>query len=127
MSRLLVIDYGFCNLDSVYRAVQECGGDPFISDDPARAATAERMILPGVGSFAEAMKVIRRRGSLERERHLGDVIQAAIEAGLVVQSVSFPSGSFIDIGAPDRLLEIWRRSAEGAASAEASPDSESGA
>ena len=62
MSRVLVIDYGFCNLDSVYRAVQECGGDPFVSDDPAAAADAERMILPGVGNFSEAMKVIRRRG-----------------------------------------------------------------
>ncbi len=78
------------------------------------------------GWVVEASEHIRRDGNLDREHHLGDVIQAAVEAGLVVQSVSFPSGSFIDIGAPDRLLEIWRRSAEGAASVEASPDSESG-
>ena len=71
----------------------------------------------------EASEVIRCRGSLEKERHLGDVIQAAIEAGLVVQSVPFPSGSFIDIGAPERLSEIWRRAAEGIATARASPDS----
>ncbi|HOW96255.1 MAG TPA: imidazole glycerol phosphate synthase subunit HisH [Kiritimatiellia bacterium] len=62
MSRVLVIDYGFCNLDSVCRAVQECGGDPLLTDDPGQAGSAERMILPGVGNFAEAMKVIRRRG-----------------------------------------------------------------
>lgn len=62
MSRVLIIDYGFCNLDSVCRAVQECGGTPFISADPAQAAVAERMILPGVGNYAEAMKVLREKG-----------------------------------------------------------------
>jgi glucose-1-phosphate thymidylyltransferase len=61
---------------------------------------------------AEATERIRRDGSMETERHLGDVIQAAIEVGLVVQSISFPSGSFIDIGAPERLSEIWRRAGE---------------
>jgi NDP-sugar pyrophosphorylase family protein len=69
----------------------------------------------------EASEVIRR-GSLERERHLGDVIQAAIEADLVVQSVPFPSGSFIDIGAPERLAEIWRRAANRISTARASSD-----
>ncbi len=73
---------------------------------------------------AEASDHIRLHGSLEREPHLGDVIQAAIEAGLVVQSVPFPSGSFIDIGAPERLSEIWRRAAEGIQTAKASPGAE---
>jgi glucose-1-phosphate thymidylyltransferase len=72
----------------------------------------------------EASENIRRHGSLEREPHLGDVVQAAIEAGLVVQSVPFPSGSFIDIGAPERLSEIWRRSAEGISTAGEYPDVE---
>jgi glutamine amidotransferase len=62
MNRVMIIDCGFCNLGSVYRAVQECGGDAFVSDDPGKAGTAERMVLPGVGSFAEAMKVLRHRG-----------------------------------------------------------------
>lgn len=62
MSRTVIIDYGFCNLDSVLRAVQECGGEADVSEDPASAATAGRLILPGVGNYAEAMKEIRRRG-----------------------------------------------------------------
>jgi len=57
-----------------------------------------------VGSSLER---IRRHGSLDREPHLGDVLQAAIDADLVVQSVDFPSGSFLDIGAPERLSRIW--------------------
>jgi len=61
-----------------------------------------------------ALEHIRRHGSLGREPHLGDVLQAAIEAGLIVQSVDFPAGSFVDIGAPERLSAIWRRASEGA-------------
>jgi glucose-1-phosphate thymidylyltransferase len=73
---------------------------------------------------AEASEHIRLQGSLDREARLGDVRQAAIEAGLVLQSVPFPSGSFIDIGAPERLSEIWRRAAEGIQTAKVPPGAE---
>lgn len=62
MSKIVIVDYGFCNLDSVIRAVQECGGDAVISDDPRAAASAAKLILPGVGSFAEAMRAIKKQG-----------------------------------------------------------------
>lgn len=62
MNDVVIIDYGFCNLDSVYRAVQECGGNPVVSDNPNDARTAARMILPGVGSYAEAMKAMHALG-----------------------------------------------------------------
>jgi glucose-1-phosphate thymidylyltransferase len=74
---------------------------------------------------ARASEHIRRHGSLEEEPHLGDVVQAAIEADLLVQSYAFPSGTFIDIGAPDRLSEIWRRAADVVAAAGRAPDTES--
>jgi len=62
MSDVLIIDYGFCNLDSVFRAVQECGGKPKVSNDPAEASKASKLILPGVGSFYEGIKAIRSMG-----------------------------------------------------------------
>ena len=31
MNKVAVVDYGMSNLDSVVRAVEECGGDPFIA------------------------------------------------------------------------------------------------
>lgn len=42
------------------------------------------------------------------EVHIGDVIQAAITAGLAVDSVAFPGGSFRDIGTPDDLAATLR-------------------
>jgi imidazole glycerol-phosphate synthase subunit HisH len=59
---ILVVDYGLCNLDSVLRAIQECGGDAYVSDDPAQASVAERIVLPGVGSFHEGARALKARG-----------------------------------------------------------------
>ncbi len=52
---IAIIDYGMGNLGSVARALEELGADPFIAEQPHALATAQRMILPGVGSFREAM------------------------------------------------------------------------
>jgi glucose-1-phosphate thymidylyltransferase len=41
----------------------------------------------------------------DRELYVGDVIQAGLEEGLVADSVSFPAGTFYDIGTPDELAE----------------------
>lgn len=62
MSRVAIVDYGMCNLDSVARAVEECGGDPIITDRPDDLRDAERLILPGVGAFPDGMKNLRARG-----------------------------------------------------------------
>jgi glutamine amidotransferase len=50
-----VIDYGSGNLLSVTRALEHCGATVELSDDPARIAVAERLVLPGVGAFADGM------------------------------------------------------------------------
>jgi glutamine amidotransferase len=57
-----IVDYGLCNLDSVGRAVQECGGEPRVTAEPSELERADRIILPGVGAFAEAMSNLRRAG-----------------------------------------------------------------
>lgn len=60
--RVGVVDYGMCNLDSVRRALEEAGGRPFVTDDPADLDAADRIVLPGVGAFPDAMRNLRDRG-----------------------------------------------------------------
>jgi len=60
--RVAIIDYGMCNLDSVRRAFEEVGARPYITDDPADLDAADRIVLPGVGAFPDAMQHLRRRG-----------------------------------------------------------------
>jgi glutamine amidotransferase len=57
-----ITDYGMGNLDSVARAVSECGGRAAIIRDPAELSEAAAVILPGVGAFAKGMENIRARG-----------------------------------------------------------------
>jgi glutamine amidotransferase len=57
-----IADYGMGNLDSVARAVSECGGQPVIVHEPAELSAVAAVILPGVGAFTKGMEHIRARG-----------------------------------------------------------------
>ncbi len=70
MSNVVIVDYGMCNLDSIARAVEECGGQPNVTDKPNDLSKATHIILPGVGAFPDGMRNIRERGfeeALNRE------------------------------------------------------------
>ena len=62
MNIVAIVDYGMCNLDSVARAVEECGATALVTEDPKELEKANRIILPGVGAFPDAMRNIRERG-----------------------------------------------------------------
>lgn len=62
MVDVTVIDYGVGNLLSVSRALQHCGARVTISADPATIRHASRVVLPGVGSFADSMSALRADG-----------------------------------------------------------------
>jgi len=62
MSTVAIIDYGMGNLASVARAVDVCGGTPLITDRASEVTSASRIILPGVGAFADGMAELRKRG-----------------------------------------------------------------
>lgn len=59
MNIVAVVDYGMCNLDSVRRAVEECGGTVVVTSKASKLKTANRIILPGVGAFPEAIHNIK--------------------------------------------------------------------
>jgi len=55
MKTVGIIDYGMCNLDSIARAVEECGARPVVTSRAEDLKTVASFILPGVGAFADAM------------------------------------------------------------------------
>lgn len=59
---MAVLDYGVGNLRNVARALNTIGAEPFITSDPDMAWEADRLVLPGVGAFGDAMVEINRRG-----------------------------------------------------------------
>lgn len=53
----VVIDYGLCNIDSMARALEECGAKEVVpTRDPRIVDRADRIVLPGVGTFSAAMR-----------------------------------------------------------------------
>jgi len=72
MTRLAIIDYGSGNVRSVQRALEAAANhheirlDVVLTDDPDRIRHADRIVLPGVGHFADcAAGLIARRGVTE--------------------------------------------------------------
>jgi glutamine amidotransferase len=59
MIMIAMIDYDAGNLKSVYKALQYLGEDAVITRDPKVIAQADKVILPGVGSFGDAMRKLR--------------------------------------------------------------------
>ncbi len=65
MSRVAVIDYGLGNLLSVEQAIRHCGADVVCTSSPELIGTADFLVLPGVGAFADGMKGLELRGLLK--------------------------------------------------------------
>ncbi len=62
---LTIVDYGSGNLRSVQKAVEKCGTAATITSVPEFVAKAERVILPGVGAFGDAMRALHDRDLVE--------------------------------------------------------------
>lgn len=58
---ITIVDYQMGNLRSVQKGIERVGGQAKISSEPHEIASAEKLILPGVGAFGDAMAEIHRR------------------------------------------------------------------
>jgi len=64
----LIIDYGMGNLGSIQNIVKKAGYRAEISSDAAAIARADKIILPGVGAFDQAMSNLEELGLIELVR-----------------------------------------------------------
>lgn len=72
---IAVIDYRMGNLKSVERGLNAVGADARITADPALIASAEALVLPGVGAFADAAARMQESGQMS-------VIRERVSAGV---------------------------------------------
>ncbi|MCM2466617.1 imidazole glycerol phosphate synthase subunit HisH [Methanoculleus oceani] len=68
--KIVIIDYGLGNLRSVLRGLERAGAAATITADPEAIASADGIVLPGVGAFREGMEM------------LGDLKQAVLTAAV---------------------------------------------
>ncbi|HAJ00559.1 MAG TPA: imidazole glycerol phosphate synthase subunit HisH [Dehalococcoidia bacterium] len=63
--KLVVIDYESGNLRSVAKALESIGVSPIVTGDASQIASADAVVLPGVGSGPAAMDALRQRNLVE--------------------------------------------------------------
>ncbi len=59
---IAIIDYGVGNLFSLQSSLKFIGADAKVTKDIAEIQAAERIILPGVGAYADAAEKLRQSG-----------------------------------------------------------------
>lgn len=71
---IAIIDYDAGNIKSVEKALLLLGEEPVVTGDGDTILAADKVILPGVGAFGDAMETIRRYG-------LESVIHQVVDKG----------------------------------------------
>lgn len=69
---IAVIDYGAGNLHSVVNALDYLGAESVVTSDRDTILSADRVILPGVGAFGDAMRSMREKGLTEAVKEAAD-------------------------------------------------------
>jgi imidazole glycerol-phosphate synthase subunit HisH len=87
--RIAVLNYHMSNLRSVTKALERLGANVVIAHTGAEADGADALVLPGVGSFGQAMERIRAQG-------LDDVVRGAAADGRPVLGICLGLQLFFD-------------------------------
>lgn len=67
---IAILKYNAGNIKSVQNALQRLGYESIITDDPVELRNSEKVIFPGVGEAASAMRYLNERGLAETIRSL---------------------------------------------------------
>jgi len=73
MKKITVIDYGMGNIYGLLCAIEKIGFKAIVSSDSDQIKNSHTIILPGVGSFGAAMKIIRSKKIEEAIFHVNKI------------------------------------------------------
>ena len=89
-----IVDYGMANLRSVQKAFEQVGTSARIISKPEEVERAEKVVLPGVGAFADAVRWLR-------EKQLIEPIIAHINKGKPFLGICLGLQMLFDVGYED--------------------------
>ena len=91
---IAIIDYGMGNLRSVQKAFEQVGAAAEIISHPEQIDSADRVVLPGVGAFQDAVATLR-------DHKLVDPIVRHIERGKLFLGICLGLQMLFDVGYED--------------------------
>ncbi|MBC8353331.1 MAG: imidazole glycerol phosphate synthase subunit HisH [Planctomycetes bacterium] len=95
---IAIVDYQMGNLRSVQKALEKVGHAAEITSDPQVLSRADKIILPGVGAFRDAISELRSRDLVEP-------IKDAIEAGKAFLGICLGLQMLFDVSYEDGEYE----------------------
>jgi imidazole glycerol-phosphate synthase subunit HisH len=92
--KIAVVDYGMGNIWSVRNALAEIGASSLVASKPQELKQASKIILPGVGAFEDAMKLLRDSGLQEalNDRVTGGIPVLGVCLGMQLMCKSSEEG-----------------------------------
>jgi glutamine amidotransferase len=88
---ITIIDYQMGNLRSVQKGFEKVGHEAVITSDPEALRKAEKIVLPGVGAFPDAIRELERR-------HLVEPIREAVDRGTPFLGICLGLQLLCDVG-----------------------------
>lgn len=89
-----VIDYGMANLRSVQKAFAQVGVSADVISDPHTAAGFDRLVLPGVGAFKDAIATLKVQG-------WDELLHRHIDSGRPLLGICLGLQMLFDVGYED--------------------------
>ncbi|GAA0872359.1 imidazole glycerol phosphate synthase subunit HisH [Gangjinia marincola] len=103
--KIVIINYGAGNIQSIKFAIQRLGHEAVLSDDAAEIKSADKVIFPGVGEASSAMKKLRESGLDQMIPKLTQPV-LGICLGMQLMCTSSEEGDTIGLGIFD--VEVRR-------------------
>lgn len=91
---IAIIDYGMANLRSVQKAFAQVGHEARIISQPEEIDQADRIVLPGVGAFPDAIATLR-------DQHFAEPIIAHIQKGKPFLGICLGLQMLFEVGYED--------------------------
>lgn len=86
---VVVVDYGMGNLLSVRRGLEHCGATVKVTNDHDLILSAKRIVLPGVGAFAQGMAELKQQG-------LDSVMREVVSRGIPLLGICLGMQMLLD-------------------------------
>ena len=91
MTNIAIVDYQMGNLRSVQKALEHVGYQAEVTGDPEKVSRADKVILPGVGAFGDAIHELTAR-------NLSEPIVEAINVGKPFLGICLGLQMLFDVG-----------------------------
>jgi glutamine amidotransferase len=91
---IAIVDYQMGNLRSVQKGFEKVGHEAIVTDDAEQILAAEKVVLPGVGAFEDAMLALRRR-------ELPSVLREVVDSGKPFLGICLGMQLLLDVSYED--------------------------